>query len=391
MPLRILHIPDICTGCGACVSVCPVRALALSYNDEGFYYPELDEDKCIRCGMCEKICHSINVKVPQYPETDYCGSYMVKANDKELVRRSSSGGVFSLLADVVISQGGIVYGAHYNFGAERLEQCSTDVCTMRDLRKSKYIESYMGDTIADVYRQLKGGRKVLFCGTPCQVAGLRHFLQVQNIDMSSLLSVRFVCHGVPSNKFFTEYKNYEEQKHKSDMVSFDFRPKTNGWRSSDWKMAFADGREENGPYCHYYYYFSFQLSNALRSSCYSCRRVMDGNADITIGDFWGISRFRPDNRDQDGISLFLAHSEKALRYLDAIREKCQVERIPLSALDYIYRETKERSEMRDSRNKLMEKVVRRGYMTVVRQQLGSEIMFMKLKYKVRKILGGLLK
>ena len=242
MLLKILHIEDTCTGCGACVSTCPKHALTLSYDREGFYYPQIDIDKCVNCHVCENSCHVLNAQVPASPSLNF-KAYMIKAKDKDVVRKSSSGGAFTLLANIILEDGGIVYGARYNYDKERLEHCSSDKCSMDELRKSKYIESFLGETFKDVREQLLTGRKVLFCGTPCQIEGLHYYLETKKTDTSNLLLVRFICHGVPANQFFTEYKHYEEKKHKSKMISFDFRPKTNGWRSSDWKMTFANGRE----------------------------------------------------------------------------------------------------------------------------------------------------
>lgn len=387
MTLKLLHIEDTCTGCGACVSSCPKQALYLSYNKEGFYVPHLKEELCVNCKLCEKSCHVLNSEAPSKPSLNY-KAFMIKAKDNTIVRRSSSGGAFSLLANQILSEGGVVYGARYNFEEERLEHSSSDKCTMDELRKSKYIESYMGDTFKTVREQLLSGKKVLFCGTPCQVEGLNYFLTTKKTDKSNLLLVRFICHGVPSNQFFTEYKHYEELKHKSKMISFDFRPKTNGWHSSDWKMSFANGKEENGPYYYYYYYY-FQLSNILRSSCYSCKRIMTEISDITIGDFWGINKFRPSNHDQEGISVFIAHNEKALRYLNNIKSVSTVEEIPLSAINYIYREANDRTKIYNEQKKIMQRVVNEGYMTMAKHSLNFEIKKRKAKDKVRRIISSI--
>ena len=175
MSLRILNIKDKCTGCGACVSICPKAALTIDYNDEGFYYPHLKQDLCIDCKSCEKVCHVLNIKIPEQPPRQYA-AYMCKSHNKELIRKSSSGGMFSTLASHVLKQGGVVYGARYNYDIERLEHCSTDNCSLDELRKSKYIESYTGDIFKKVGENLRKGRMVLFCGTPCQIAGLTSYL-----------------------------------------------------------------------------------------------------------------------------------------------------------------------------------------------------------------------
>ena len=375
--LKIFDIIDSCTGCGACVSSCPKQALKLSYDKEGFYYPHLDNGKCVNCKICEKSCHVLNTEVPALPSHNF-KAYMVKANDKRIVNSSSSGGAFTLLANHFLAEGGIVYGARYNFKNERLEHCSTQNCSLNELRKSKYIESYLGDTFKIISDQLAFGHKVLFCGTPCQVEGLHHFLMANKTDTTNLLLVRFICHGVPSNQFFTEYKHYEEERHRSEMVSFDFRPKTNGWRSSDWKMTFSNGKEEKGPYYYYYYYYYFQLSNLLRRSCYSCKRVFHEIADVTIGDFWGIHTYRPENKDQEGISVLFVHNEKAASMLPLIQNNCSIEEIPHSAIEYIYREANDREKKLSEREKFSMAIQEHGYMFVAKKYLGTLIFKRKI-------------
>ena len=384
--LEIFNLEDSCTGCGACVSNCPKQALSLAYNDEGFYYPQIDTSKCVDCKACEKVCHVLcNIQSSQISQ-EY-KSFMVKAKDVNLVMKSSSGGVFSILAKYVMSEGGVVFGARYNFEKERLEHCSTDSCSLDELRKSKYIESYLGNTFKEVLDNLKNNRKVLFCGTPCQVEGLSHFLSVRKVSTVNLLLLRFVCHGVPSNKFFTEYKHFEEKKYGSKMLSFDFRPKTRGWRNSDWKMSFENGKTIGGPYYYYYYYYFFQLSNLLRKSCYSCKRIFQETADVTIADFWGIHSYNPSNTDQEGISLVLDHTGKFESLYSIIKEDCMIKEIPYSAINYIYQEVKDRKLVSVERDILMKTVLKDGYIKTAQKKLSRNIIKWKIKNIIKKIIG----
>ena len=387
MNLGIFDIKDLCTGCGACVSSCPKHALSLKYDDEGFYFPELDADKCIGCKLCEKACHIINAEYKQEEPSLKYKVYMLKSKNLDLVKKSSSGGVFSLLADEILKMGGAVYGARYNYSKERLEQCSTDHCSMEELRKSKYIESYTGSIFNDVFQDLKNNRQVLYCGTPCQVEGLKHFLTIKNADTENLLLVRFICHGVPSNKFFTEYKHHEEKKYHSQMVSFDFRPKIRGWRNSDWQMRFKNGKTVTGPSSYFYYYNNYynNCCSTLRRCCYYCTRVFNETTDFTIADFWGIGRYLPDNHDNEGVSAVFVHSPKAEHYLRAISDKCFCEEIPKTAIDYIYKEATNRECFIDKRNIVMEEVGKKGYMPVVIRKLRLKILSNKVKDKVYRI------
>lgn len=387
MSLRILDIRDTCTGCGACVSVCPKDALHLAYDDEGFYFPQLNESACVNCGLCERSCQILNKNVCRFGDCER-HYFMAKADDKAIVRKSSSGGAFSMLADVVLSLRGVVYGARYNFELERLEQASTETCSLDELRKSKYIESYTGTIFKDVYDNLKDNRTVLYVGTPCQIEGLTQYLKIKRADTSNLIRVRFICHGVPANKFFTEYKRYEEKRHKSKMIALDFRPKIRGWRFSDWKMTFNNNVVDQGPYNHYYYYYYFQQSNVLRKSCYSCHRVLDDCADITIADFWGIKKYRPENKDQEGLSLIITHTNKVWNLVKNIGRFEIMEEIPESSVDYIKREVVDRKVMIKSREEFMKRVRKDGYMKTVKKLSGFTILKARFKTRLRKLIKG---
>lgn len=384
MALRILNIPDDCTGCGACVSICPKDALTLVPDKEGFYMPKLDESKCIDCHLCEKTCQVFDT---ESSSSNFRMPYMTKSRDREIVKESSSGGAFTLLADKIISEGGIVYGARYDFEKEKLIQDCTENCSLSDLRKSKYIESYLGTTFREIGQHLKNSKKVLYVGTPCQVEGLVDYLNTKRIARENLLLVRFVCHGVPANEFFSEYLRYEEQKHNSKIVAFDFRPKIRGWRNSDWRMTFENGKIDEGPYYYYYYYYYFQTSNILRRSCYTCKRVLDNLPDFTIGDFWGIGKYRPENTDNEGISLIIAHTDKAKEYLDSLVGYEYLEELPESAIDYITRETKDRTAKLEARDSFMEDVATLGYMGAAKKNARMTILKYRAKGAIRKLLN----
>ena len=391
MKLRILENDDSCTGCGACVSSCPHEALSLNYNKEGFYYPHLDATKCVNCKACERVCHVIK---ESYPANEKISRnyrpLMVKAQSQDIIQKSSSGGMFSILANHILSENGIVYGARYNYEKEYLEHCSTDQCDLNELRKSKYIESYLGSIFKDVRNQLLNNRKVMFCGTPCQIDGLKTFLEERRVPMENLLLVRFICHGVLSNKFFTEYKHWIEHKVGSKICKIDFRPKTKGWRYSNLLLKFNNGQIIDEPHNYNYYYYYYQHNYLLRNACYTCERIKNENADITIADFWGIYKYKPENNDQEGISLVLLHTNKGEKVFQAISDECTYEELPQTAVDYIYKDINWRNSCLQYRHKMMEKVIKKGYMHVVIQTIGRKIFFTKQKDYFKKVIKNLL-
>ena len=189
---KILELGSACTGCFACSNICPKDAITLPENNEGFYNPVIDEDKCINCSLCDKTCPRVEEKQYHTMQKAYYGW----VNDLEVRKNSSSGGIFNLLSSKILKEGGVVYGASFNYdGILRLECHSTDEVSIQELQRSKYVQSHIGYAFRKIKENLIEGRKVLFCGTPCQVDGLKSFLRK---EYTNLITVDFVCHGVPS-------------------------------------------------------------------------------------------------------------------------------------------------------------------------------------------------
>lgn len=385
--LEILSLEHTCTGCGACIGICPKSALSLSGDREGFYYPSLNAALCIDCRLCEKRCPVISRTEPDsVPEFH---AYMGRAMSMALVAKSSSGGIFSLLAESVLRQGGVVYGARYNYQAERLEHVSTDDYPLEELRKSKYIESFIGDTFREIKSHLGKDRRVLFCGTPCQVVGLKSFLG-RDADDENLLLVDFICHGVPSNRHFTEYKHYVERIYKAKITHLDFRPKNHGWRTSNIVFLWADGRRADIPWRQSLYYAAFQNNIGLRKSCYLCDRVSWHESDITLGDFWGILSYQPEADDNKGISMFVVNGRKGQEAIDGIGPDMEFELLPADAVHYAY----ERGHGRYSvakRALFSEKVEKHGYIRYMKRLFMPRIVYLKFRAAAGKIVKPLLK
>lgn len=376
--LAITGIKDSCTGCGACVNVCPVNAIVMDYDEEGFYYPVVDTDLCIGCMKCERHCHVLNFTKAEEP-VSYT-AYMCWAKDDELRYKSSSGGAFSLLADAILAKGGVVFGARYNYEKERLEHNHTDNFDLSEFRKSKYIESDTRNTFSEVKHFLDAGRFVLYCGTPCQIVGLKSFLD--GTDTLKLLLIDFVCHGVPSNKHFTEYKNFVTKNNK--LAQLDFRPKKTGWTPTS-VILHTERNEICIPVGISIFYRAFYDNLMLRRSCYKCSFVNRHKSDITIADFWGVRKYKPAADDDKGISLVVVNSNKGAESFKAIGSNMVQEGLPLSAIKYAYRIRDDAHFDINRRELVAQKILSNGYVNTMKGFYRKDIFMIKLKTSVKRL------
>lgn len=367
--LKIQNIDSICTGCSACYNICPHSAIRIVERNGGFYYPEVDEGKCVGCGLCEKTCPAIS----QENEAAVFSAYMFKSSDDSVVYNSSSGGAFTAMADWILKKRGVVYGARYDYQTRHLEHSGTDECGLEELKKSKYIESYIGDTYKKVKKNLKEDRYVLFVGTPCQIAGLYKYLGRMN-SYEKLFTVDFVCHGVPSNQLFSDYLRYEEMKNKTVLTHFDFRPKEKGWRGRIFKLEFANGKSLLQPVRENYYYYAFNQKWMLRESCYNCTMLKNSFSDITIGDFWGIGNIEQFKDENKGMSMAVIHTAKGQIFFSKIAEGNFIRDLSMKDIAYIYREREVDSGYDPQRRRrLMSEVSQRGYMEVLKEHYWDEM------------------
>ena len=326
----IERLRDDCTGCFACMNACPVDAISLPENEEGFYFPRIDYDKCINCGRCDAICPHLHPG--KYNEK--MNSYYGYSNDDKLRMSSSSGGIFSMISDSVIKEGGIVYGAAFDFKPE-LKLCtkSTKEIGLEKLRKSKYVQSYVGLSLRNIKNDLKEGKKVFFCGTPCQVDGLLHYL---GKDYDNLITADFICHGVPPVSLL---RAYFDQKGINDVVSIDFRPKHRDW-VDDIDVKYKEGKKKYcSPWSADSYFWLFQKYKSLRRSCYKCKYCNGHRAsDISLADFWGYRAFDPQIFSKKGISLVITNTNKGESVLNALNDedKSYVIKIDNEYSNYVY-------------------------------------------------------
>jgi coenzyme F420-reducing hydrogenase beta subunit len=228
--------------------------------------------------------------------------------DEAVRRKSSSGGVFSALAEKTLNKKGIVFGAVHDLHQKKVRHASTEEYGLSAFRKSKYVQSYIGTSFRKAEGFLKEGKEIFFTGTPCQIAGFKTYL---GKDYPNLLTCDFICHGVPSMKLLNDHLDLLENKFRADIVEVDFRPKTYGWSTHLLKCVFSDGAEYIKHHQFDAYIAAFYLNLSLRRSCYQCRYSdTQHRADLTVADYWGYRRFSPDINDEKGLSLIMANTGK---------------------------------------------------------------------------------
>ena len=300
-----------CCGCGSCTAACPRGVITMTEDARGFVFPRIDESACVGCGACVRAC-GLHARLGG--ETQ--GPWYAAAGRGD-VSQAASGGVFSTFARDFLKRGGCVFGAAYERFEDGLHvrhRMAEDEGELRALLNSKYVQSDAGRCFPEVRAQLKRGREVLFCGTPCQVAGLKGFL---GRDYSNLYTADLVCHGVPSEKLFNAYINQLQAKYGQPVVDLRFRCKRNGWGHSLLLLLLQDGTEIAVPSSDSSYYGMFLKLKTLRDSCYVCPYACGFRAgDVTLGDFWGIQRNRPDLLGdgrldlERGVSCLLVNNER---------------------------------------------------------------------------------
>lgn len=309
-----------CSGCHSCMNICPKNCIEMKVDQEGFWYPAVDKEKCIKCGLCEKRCPILNdMSIENTPHAYACYN-----NDEKIRKESSSGGIFTLLASYIIDNGGIVYGAAFNqnFEVEHIEV--TNKQDLSKLRGSKYVQSKLGNTYSKIKEHLNQNKLVYFSGTPCQIDGLLCFL---NKKYDNLICQDIVCHGVPSPKIWKHYlKKFDLEKN----AKISFRDKSTGWDSYSFSIkqdnnSFKELSSQNE------YMKVFLKDLCLRPSCYDCHsKSLHRNSDITLADFWGIKDVCPEMYDNKGTSLVFINSDKGKELFDKISNDIKYQEVDIN-------------------------------------------------------------
>lgn len=307
-----------CTGCGACIQRCPKYCITWEKREFGFKYPAIDSTQCIECGLCGRVCPAKQEgKEPEIQKV-----YAAVIRDKDVLRNSTSGGVFTALAADILNRDGVIYGCslEQDFTVKHVRVEKQD--QLSKLRGSKYVQSDLGDSFQRVEEDLRNGRLVLFSGTPCQIAGLRNYL---GSEFEKLICVDIVCHGVGSQDYFDKNMEFLKSR-RGTVVGLRFRSKEYvGWSCGGVIVSrSARGDEQiTHPFYNYnnFYYHYYLDGEIYRRCCYSCRFAnTDRIGDLTLGDFWGVERLKLDMDFYDGCSLVIVNTMKGLDLIDRCKD-----------------------------------------------------------------------
>ena len=303
-----------CIGCNACASVCPKQCISLLPDKEGFWYPSVKKKKCINCDLCVKTCPVLSPKTT----VQFQKAYAAYAKDDTIRMESSSGGVFSLLAEYVLDNGGVVFGAAFNDSLQVEHICVENKNDLAKLRMSKYVQSSTGNVYSQAKKILESKRLVLFTGTPCQIAGLRKCL---NREFDNLYTQDIVCHGVPSPWVWEKNKEYLEKQNRR-LKKVRFRDKTDSWKHYHIKYGFETGETQKYRTDEDLYFRAYLGKLSMRPSCYVCK-FKDTNraSDITLADFWGIEDVIPEMDNDKGTTLVICNNAKGELLFNSIMDR----------------------------------------------------------------------
>ncbi|WP_026659653.1 Coenzyme F420 hydrogenase/dehydrogenase, beta subunit C-terminal domain [Butyrivibrio sp. AC2005] len=323
--ISLKHKKDCC-GCGACYQICPKQCIDMRCDVEGFLYPNVDKRVCVDCHLCEKVCPILH---QEKTEDKYLGSILAK-NRSDIRLNSSSGGIFGELAKVILSSGGVVFGAAFD---NKWMVHHIAIESVQDIPKvmgSKYLQSETQKSFIETKKYLEDGREVLYSGTACQISGLKAFLR-KHYD--NLYTVDVLCHGVPSPGIWERYLSSISQEYCSDIEAINFRDKISGWHNYSVSIKFCNGDLYSENYEKNKYMNMFLKDLILRPSCYSCKfKKMERKSDLTIGDAWNIENVMPELDDDKGTSICITHTDKGTKILDRIKDSLKMAEIELDTI-----------------------------------------------------------
>ncbi|MBQ3548138.1 MAG: Coenzyme F420 hydrogenase/dehydrogenase, beta subunit C-terminal domain [Clostridia bacterium] len=362
-----------CCGCAICSFACPTKAIHMDYDDEGFAFPAVDDSLCVKCGKCKAVCPMDVFKKQEEQAT----AYAAYSKDNAIIKTSSSGGIFAELAKKFILSGGKVCGCTIDDEHQVKHILINCVDELSLLQGSKYVQSDLSNCLNKLSALLKQGEKVLFVGTPCQVSAVKN-----HFDCKSLITVDLLCHGVPSQKLFDFYIKYLEEKHKGKLTEIVFRDKEKfGWSITQrYKIQKKNKIKTYYLERHTSEYFSGFLRNMTqRESCYSCPyTTINRVGDITLADFWGVDKVRPDLLNLDGTSLIFVNSKKGENLIEQIKDRIFISEVSFD--DAIYQNINFVSPPRKHalRSRIYDLIFKYGF-----KEIGKKHLLPKNSYKYK--------
>lgn len=391
-----------CTACGACANICQKNAIQMKEDKQGFLYPSIDEEKCINCHLCEKVCQNIDTLSKNSPSK----TLALQSKDYSLSQKSSSGGMFAQIAKYVLSKNGIVFGCTMEKTQDNFEIKHIYIDNEKDLYKlqgSKYVQSDIKNTYKESKQFLEQNRLVLYSGTPCQIAGLKSFLQK---EYSNLICIDLSCEGVPSQKLFNDYiKFLEKEKFFPEIIDFKFRNKQKfGWSTQGFTILCKDKKnklKEKTIFQLTSSYFNLFINGGIhRESCYNCQFTgLNRLSDVTIADCWGIEFEYPNllknsltkNR---GISLVLINTQKGEEILEKIKENLVIENIDITKLKKYNGPLRYPIKLNDTSRKYLPVYEKFGYKEMdklFKKNLGWKYFYYKIKEHTPKFVKNIIK
>lgn len=366
-----------CCGCTACESICAHNVITMQPDALGFLYPVVDAGKCVECGLCEEVCQ-FHDNYKRHGNYDKPKVFALRYKDKKQLLRSQSGGAFYGIAQYIMENNGVIYGAAFDCTWRVIHQRSTNIEELEKLRMSKYVQSDMRGVFKQVKEDLRQGYTVLFSGTACQIAGLKAYMP-QKLH-NNLYCIDIICHGVPSPKIWEDYITFLEERYKSRIVKACFRDKRFGWHGAKESFTFESGKEIIRQTNNRLYFSGI----SMRESCASCKFTnLNRIGDITVGDFWGIPQNSPYEKDKKGLSLVLINSNKGEVLFNSTKDKFIVEESNI--IDCLQPQLQYPSKLSPLHGQFVKDYTNNGFLYIAKKygDMGWRYHLRKMKYRVR--------
>lgn len=388
--ISVFDKKEDCCGCTACESICPTKAIKMIPDEEGFVYPDIDQELCIDCGRCRKVCAFQN-KYDSKNNLNIPDVYGIKHLNDKIRKNSSSGGAFTAISDYILEKKGSVCGVKFDEEMRVIHALAKSEYERNNQRGSKYVQSDLKRTFFSIKKLLLNNESVLFTGTPCQTAGLSSFLELSKCDTNNLLLCDIVCHGTPSPMLWKDYLKFLEKKKGKKVKNYYFRSKVKGWHEHTEVAVFDDNQKDYKSNEVKVFKSLFYSHNALRPACHNCKYSnITRPSDLTIADFRGIEKFNKDFDDNKGISLVLINTAKGRKVFEEINN--QFESIKSNLQDCMQRNLINPTPISKKRDVFWQEYYDNGFEYIAKKYAGYNLKsIMKGKLKAYLINTGLFK